>query len=495
MLTQSQESLLEKRKSSSSTDLSGHILHETADQTEKTIASDQVIVASPDAEEIELSEATGKKIGEAVSAVPDNASKKSGSDNEEILDTTLAEDHMEIYSPAVELAPLGARKENGWKYSRTLSGSVVNLVKEKVAPCSARTPKCSPGRPRFLRLDRMVSRLVQEMFILTLAKAWPLLVKLHYVQDVDDGMTCETTYIADGTTSTATAIPSAMSRTSLGATAGTSVFCPSITTTLDISSAESEDKARAKEPPDGLAKSICLTYSKTTENLTSDSSLSHNGTTETISSRKAPSEVRSGEQDKSCQKTIEGTRPRFILHKTRIFATTPTQSVELVEETVTQIASLEQTDDPTINDKSVESKQPQDATVQASTAWPLNDASVDKSLEKKQTLLKNPSSNLTGAEEKTRESCDSQTSQRKERTKKDSRRFYHRSATKPPVIQRTRICAGGLSHSVEIISEQSLIKDLSDDSNKSYHRIQTPCYNGRPNFLSRPPGLKDVPGD
>ncbi|KAK8780362.1 hypothetical protein V5799_018306, partial [Amblyomma americanum] len=318
----------------------------------------------------------------------------------------------------------------------------------------------------------------------------------------------ETTYTAEGTAATGTPAPSAVSMGSLSGTAGTSACLPTATVTIEMSSAEGPYKAASSvSSSDALEKSTFMSAAqivpKTTDNVASDSSLAQGGATESISSHRTDTlpVVPVQGADVPPQEKAKGSKPRYVLHKTRIFATTPTQSVELVEETVTQAS--EQTDDATASkDHSVEPKPSAgvttkvvEITAQSSSELPEKLATTSQPPEKKAPLKKESSKMGGDEEESSLKESDTQTPPLKDRgTKRKLTRSHRRAASKPPLLQRTRIYAEGLSHSVELISEKSYIKDIDNAANTSFLRINTPGQEsaGRLSFLSKLPALKDV---
>ncbi|KAH6921087.1 hypothetical protein HPB50_027924 [Hyalomma asiaticum] len=503
MLTQSTESLSQNQKPSVKA-VSDKDLQEGADKCDKNIALDRMIVASPSAELVEVAtnaagetQKTSEKALSAVKSgdlvVPDNLSQKSSSDNQatEHLPqiSAMATDHLEVYSPVAEPAPLDnayktvevftypewvSRKLGEGKSSSVFSSDAEMQSGSSTVPTIGSSGFSPP--PGDVRSDSGESMSAPAV-----------------LQSTDRTRT-EATCTAEGSTSTVTAAPSVMCTVSLGATAATSGFFPATTVTLEMSSVGSDGKTR-DVPPDWLEKSasnfVALTSSLTTEKLTSYSSSSHHGPTDTSSSQKAspPPVVTAAKSEASCQKTAESSRPRYVLHKTRISATTPTQSLELFEETVTRIVSSENA--TTTDDKAAESRLQQGVERQASSENTVNTVSLEKS-KKRKTLLKKPTPNF--GEEKSMKEYYSEVSPLKDHTTKDNSRLNRRSSTKPPLLQRTQISARGLSHSIELISEQSFIKDSNNASDTSYPRIQTHCpeSTGHSSFLSRLPGLKDV---
>ncbi|KAM7291083.1 mucin-17-like [Ixodes scapularis] len=194
------------------------------------------------------------------------------------------------------------------------------------------------------------------------------------------------------------------------------------------------------------------------------------------------SSVMLGEKTKPLKSTSEkglGERSQqYVLHKTRIFASTPTYSVELVDDNVTPFSILSE-------------------VTEESSAKPKPDGAPQEN--KKSVPSKKTPSQMGDEEEdesSMKESSDSDTPPVREHASKRKRtRSQRRAASKPPVLQRTRIYAEGVCHSVELISEKSVVKGLESLTNAACFCASTKRSKSRshaPSLVQKMADIKDV---
>ncbi|CAN8032513.1 unnamed protein product, partial [Ixodes persulcatus] len=189
-----------------------------------------------------------------------------------------------------------------------------------------------------------------------------------------------------------------------------------------------------------------------------------------------------GEKTKPLKSTSEkglGVRSQqYVLHKTRIFASTPTYSVELVDDNVAPFSILSE-------------------VTEESSAKPKPDG-VPQENKKSVPSKKTPSQMGDEEEDESsmKESSGSDTPPVREHASKRKRtRSQRRAASKPPVLQRTRIYAEGVCHSVELISEKSVVKGLESLTNTACFCASTKRSKSRshaPSLVQKMADIKDV---
>ncbi|XP_064481729.1 uncharacterized protein LOC135394744 [Ornithodoros turicata] len=139
-------------------------------------------------------------------------------------------------------------------------------------------------------------------------------------------------------------------------------------------------------------------------------------------------------------KAMQTPKRQFILQKTRIIAVTPTHSVELIEESVT----------PGIFQAAI-----------------LEESESSSNTQKKQREKPVEKNEHSDDDTSVKESSDNDTPNLKGRVvKRKHTRSAGRLGAKSPVVTRTRIFAGGPTHSVEMVTEKSVMntKDLETTS-------------------------------